>query len=397
VPTAKDKPAPAAGVVALLRSIPTGMIHAAGLIFMVTFAGGMFGVMRATGAVDAGVGRLLQLTSGNVYLLAVALMVVLALGASFMGFISEYLVLIPLVAVIGQRLESPSIFPAAVVGVSARIGYAASVTNPVALAVAQPLAGVPVFSGLLPRLIIFTVMLTLGIGYMLLHVRPWPKRRLLPDAKRLTRRQVGVLLCLVLGGAALLSGTRLWEWSNPELAAAFAALSVAPAIVGGLRAEAGADAFVDGMKSMLLAGLLIGLAGAVQILLQSSQVMDSIIKGVTSVVEGHTPGIVVTGLMASEMALDIFIPSISAKAAISMPILAPIAQLSGVTGQITVIAFVMGGGLMNMITPTSGLLHAYLSASNVSYGEWLRFIAPLFIALCVVAVASLFLLTALGI
>jgi uncharacterized ion transporter superfamily protein YfcC len=393
VPTAKDKPAPAAGVVALLRSIPTGMIHAAGLIFMVTFAGGMFGVMCATGAVDAGVGRLLQLTSGNVYLLAVALMVVLALGASFMGFISEYLVLIPLVAVIGQRLESPSIFPAAVVGVSARIGYAASVTNPVA----QPLAGVPVFSGLLPRLIIFTVTLTLGIGYMLLHVRPWPKRRLLPDAKRLTRRQVGVLLCLVLGGAALLSGTRLWEWSNPELAAAFAALSVALAIVGGLRAEAGADAFVDGMKSMLLAGLLIGLAGAVQILLQSSQVMDSIIQGVTSVVEGHTPGIVATGLMASEMALDIFIPSISAKAAISMPILAPIAQLSGVTGQITVIAFVMGGGLMNMITPTSGLLHAYLSASNVSYGEWLRFIAPLFIALCVVAVASLFLLTALGI
>jgi uncharacterized ion transporter superfamily protein YfcC len=100
--------------------------------------------------------------------------------------------------------------------------------------------------------------------------------------------------------------------------------------------------------------------------------------------------------MGSEMVLDVFIPSVSGKAAISMPILTPIAHLSGVSAQVTVIAFLLGGGLMNMVTPTSGMLLAFLSASKVSYGEWIRFIAPLFAVLCVVAAAALFVLVETG-
>jgi uncharacterized ion transporter superfamily protein YfcC len=122
-----------------------------------------------------------------------------------------------------------------------------------------------------------------------------------------------VLLSLVTGGAALLAGTRLWSWSSPELAAVFIALSVLLSVVGGLKAAVAADAFVEGMRSMLLAGLLIGLAGAVEIILQGSQVMDSIIQAVTGVVQGHAPGLVATGLMGSEMVLDVFIPSVSGK------------------------------------------------------------------------------------
>jgi uncharacterized ion transporter superfamily protein YfcC len=79
----------------MFTAIPAGMVKGANLIFMVMFVGGMFGVMRRTGAIDAGVDRLLNLTSGNVYLLTSLLMVVLALGSTFLGFISEYLVVIP--------------------------------------------------------------------------------------------------------------------------------------------------------------------------------------------------------------------------------------------------------------------------------------------------------------
>jgi uncharacterized ion transporter superfamily protein YfcC len=363
---------------------------------MVTFVGGMFGVMRRTGAIDAGVDRLLHLTSGNVYLLTSLLMVMLALGSTFLGFISEYLVVIPLVGLVGQRLGLPNLFAVAVVGVAAKIGYAASVTNPVALAVAQPLAGVAVFSGLGERLAIFGVMLGLGIAYVLFYLWRLPKIAHAPEATRLTWRQTGVLTCLVLGGAALLAGTRLWSWSSSELASVFIALSMVLAAVGGLEAGEAADAFVDGMKSMLLAGLLIGLAGAVEVVLQASQVLDSIIQGVTSVVQGHAPWLVAAGLMGSEMVLDVFIPSVSGKAAISIPILTPIAHLSGVSAQDTVTAFLLGGGLTNMVTPTSGMLLAYLSASKVSYGEWIRFIAPLFALLTLVAVAALALLVGVG-
>ena len=395
-PTEGDQPARAAGFVALLAAIPAGMMASAGLIFMVLFFGGLFGVLRSTGAIDAGVDRLMYVTSGNVYLLTVALMLMLALGSTFLGLYSEYLVIIPLVAAVGQRLGLPNLFSVAVVIVGARIGYAASVTNPVALAVAQPLAGVPVFSGLGQRLAIFLTMLILGMGYVLLYLRRVPKARYVPHATRLPLHQVAVLVCLALGGVAVLIATRLWSWSNVQLSGAFIGLSVLLALAGGLRAEVAADAFVEGMKSMLLAGLLIGLAGAVAVILGTSQVLDTLIDGITRVVQGHASGLVASGVMAAEMALDVFIPSVSGKAAISMPILAPVAHLSGLSGQMTVTAFLLGGGLTNLVTPTSGILMAYLAAARVGYGEWIRFIAPLFGLLCAVGFTSLFILTALG-
>jgi uncharacterized ion transporter superfamily protein YfcC len=320
----------------------------------------------------------------------------LALGSTFLGLYSEYLVIIPLVAVVGQRLGLPNLYSVAVVIVGARIGYAASVTNPVALAVAQPLAGVPVFSGLGQRLAIFLTMLILGMGYVLLYLRRVPKVRYVPHATRLPFHQVAVLVCLALGGVAVLIATRLLSWSNVQLSGAFIGLSVLLALAGRLRAEVAADAFVEGMKSMLLAALLIGLAGAAAVILESSQVLDTLIDGITRVVQGHAPGFVATGVMVAEMALDVFIPSVSGKAAISMPILAPVAHLSGLSGQMTVTAFLMGGGLTNLVTPTSGILMAYLAAARVGYGEWIRFIAPLFGLLCVVGVTSLFILTTLG-
>ncbi|MDI1363316.1 MAG: YfcC family protein [bacterium] len=393
-PDAKDKPAHAASLVSLVTTIPGGMTKAAALIFMVMFVGGMFSVMRATGAIDAGVDRLLHLTSGNLYVLTPILMIVLAMGSTFLGFISEYLVIIPIVAVIGQRMGLPNLFTMAVVAVAAKIGYAASVTNPVALAIAQPLAGVPVFSGMLARFGIFILFLTIGIGFVLLYLRKVaPKAAAetaaLLDAPRLTQRQTGVLLTLLAGSVALIVGARLWDWGNPELAAFYVAMSIAIALVGGLSAGQTADTFVEGMKSMMLACLLIGLAAAVEIILRDSQVLDTIIAGATHLAQGHAPPVVANALMMIEMGLDVVIPSVSGKATLSIPILAPIAAASGVGGQTLVIAFLLGSGLMNMITPTSGMLLAYLATSKVGYLQWLKFIAPLMAILVVLAVIIL--------
>ena len=393
-PDAKDKPAHAASVVSLVTVVPAGMVKAGALIFMVMFVGGMFAVMRATGAIDAGVDRLLHATSGNLYVLTPILMVVLALGSTFLGFISEYLVIIPIVAVIGQRMGLPNLFSMAVVGVAAKIGYAASVTNPVALAAAQPLAGVPVFSGIPARLAIFVVFLALGIGFVLLYLRKVAPRSVAETAAKieappLTLRQTGVLLTLLAGSIALIVGAQLWDWGNPELSAFYIALTVAIAAVGGLGAGKTADAFVDGMKSMMLACLLVGLAAAVEVILRDSQVLDTIISGATGLANGHAPPVVANALMVIEMGLDVVIPSVSGKATLSIPILAPIAQASGIGGQTLVIAFLLGSGLMNMITPTSGMLLAYLATAKVGYAQWIKFIAPLMAVLVGLAVVIL--------
>lgn len=395
-PAESEVPARASGFVALFKSIPAGMAAASNLIFMVMFVGGAFGILRATGAIDAGVDRLLHLTSGNRYLLAGGLLLLLACGSTFLGFSSEYVAIIPLVLELGRRLQLPNLFAPAVVALADFIGYTASVTNPIALGVAQPLAGVQVFSGLPARALLFAVLLALGLAWLMLYLRRLPAADHVPTAGRLTRRQAGVLATLILGGAALVAGTSLWSWHTPELAAVFIALAVLLACIGGMRPAPAADAFLDGMKTMLLPGLLIGVAGAIGIMLRSSQVLDSIVQTIAGTVEGHAQGVVAMCLMGSEMVLGVLIPSVSAKAAISLPILTPIAHLSGVSGQVTVSAVLLGSGVTNMITPTNPLLLAFLAAARVDYVEWARFVAPLCAAFCTIGLIALYLMATLG-
>ncbi len=396
-PAETDEPARAGGLISLFKAGPAGLGKSANLIFMVMFVGGTFGVMRATGAVDAGVDRLLYLTSGNIYLLTAGLMAILSCGSTFLGFSSEYVALVPLVQAIGQRLGLPLLFAPAIVALSDFIGYAASVTNPIALAVAQPLAGVPVFSGFMPRLWIFLVLFALGLGYVLLYLRRLPKLDHIAKAAPLTKRQLGVLIALAVCGSALVAGTALWSWGHVEMAAAFIAISVVLAWVGGLRPAVAADAFIDGMRGMVLMGLLIGLSGAIAIILQSSQVLDSIVEAIGTLIDGQPQGTVSAGLMTAEMAFGVLITSVSSKAAVSMPILAPIAHLSGVSSQVAVTALLLGSGMTNIISPTNALLLAFLAAAKVDYGQWLRFAAPLFFIFTLVSFIALYLMAILGV
>lgn len=395
-PQEGETPAKAAGIVAVFSAIPSGMTKSANLFFMVLFVGGMFGILNATGAIDAGMERLLYLTSGNVYLLAAGLMILLACGSTFLGFSSAYLAFIPVVLALGQRLGLPNLFAPAIVALADFIGYAASVTNPIALGVAQPLAGVPLFSGIAPRLTVFLLMLVIGLSHVLLYLRKQTRLNHVPEKSHLTTRQTGVMITLLLGGIALVVGTGVWAWKTPEMAAAFVALGLAIAVVGGLRPSDAADAWLEGMKGMMISCLTIGLAGAIGVILQSTQVMDGIVAALADRIDGHAPSAVAGSLMAAEMAFGIIIPSVSSKAAISLPIMAPIAHLSGVSGQVAVSALLLGSGMTNMISPTNDLLLAFLAAAKVDYIQWVRFIAPLVVIFSIISFLALYCMTVFG-
>jgi Predicted membrane protein len=129
--------------VAIVGAIPAGMIRSAALIFMILFIGGMFGVLQQTGALEAGIERLLALTRGNVKIVVPIVMILLAAGSTFLGLISEYLVVIPMALVLSERLGYDALFGTALVTIAAKIGYLTSVTNPLALAIAHPWSGFP--------------------------------------------------------------------------------------------------------------------------------------------------------------------------------------------------------------------------------------------------------------
>jgi uncharacterized ion transporter superfamily protein YfcC len=147
---------------------------------------------------------------------------------------------------------------------------------------------------------------------------------------------------------------------------------------------------------MMLAAVLVGMAAAVEIVLHDGRVLDTIIDALAGLASDKPSWLVGQALMGIEMVLTVLIPSTSAKAALSMPILGPIAQLNGVTGQTTVLAFLLGNGLMNMLSPTSGMLLAYLATGTVGYGAWARFILPLWACLAVLCFIVVGLAAALG-
>jgi uncharacterized ion transporter superfamily protein YfcC len=387
-----------ASLTALFAAQPAGMKQSAGLIFMIMFLGGMFGILRASGAMDAAIDRLVVKTGGRVAVLVPVLMIAISAGSAFLGLISEYLLIIPIMLALAARLGLSALFGLAVVAVAAKIGYLASVANPVALVIAQPIAGVPVFSGWWLRLAIWAVLLGIGILTVLrlARVEGTGVAPATHTSAALPPRQLAIVMSLAVAVVVIVVGSTRYDWHDEAFGAFYIALGAVIAVLAGMAPQAAAHAFVDGMKSMMLAALLVGMAAAVEIVLREARVLDTIINALSGLASDKPPWLVGQALMAIEMVLTVLIPSTSAKAALSMPILVPIAQLNGVTGQSTVLAFLLGNGLMNMVSPTSGMLLAYLATGQVPYSTWARFILPLWIGLAAICFIVIALAAGLG-
>ncbi|MGF1703425.1 AbgT family transporter [Photobacterium makurazakiensis] len=381
-----------------LVSIPQAINKQSGMIFMVLFIGGMFGVLNKVGAIETGLERMLSVTKGNVYLLVPAMMIAFSMGSTFMGMAKEYLLVIPMVVAMAHRMGLSSIVGLAIVAIPVKVGYLASITNPYALSIAQPLVDVPVFSGMGMRVLVYVVLMVVGILYVLRSIRKEVKNVTIEagwDASPLPTRHALVLLILGLGIGFLVYASQTWHWKYNELSAYYLALGVIFAVVGGLNSNETVDAFVSGMKKVLIAGVLIGLATSVSLLLAQGQVLDSIIFALSSVVGENNATFAAFGMFFAQLVIDVAIPSTSGQAAVTMPILGPLGQLAGVDPHTTVLAFLMGNGATNIITPTSSGLLIFLATAQVGWGQWARYIFPFF--LIIILFALLFLSISLSV
>jgi uncharacterized ion transporter superfamily protein YfcC len=395
----EDGVASPASLVDTFLSVPKGMQRLSGLIFMVLIIGGMFGILEESGTITAAIDRLLASVRGNIYLLVPLLMTIFAMGSTFLGLASEYLMVIPLIVAMTNRIGLSNIVGLAIVTVAVKVGYLASVTNPVPLSVAQPLVGLPVFSGAGLRFAFFLVFLIVGIGFVLLMIRREGYESGGIESQhmaKLDRRHAIVLVALLAGVAGLVISSSRWQWHHIELSAYYIFLSVVLATLAGLDPTRAANAFVNGMKKILMASMLIGVAAAVAVILESGQILDTIVYGLTSMIGDAHPAIAANGIFASQLMLDFLIPSTSGQAAVSMPIIGPIGQVTGVSSQTTVLAFLFGNGITNMLTPTSGTLLAYLASANVAWPQWARFILPLWATFIFLSVGMLIVAVLVG-
>lgn len=394
-------------LVGFLSAIPRGMEQAADIIFFIFMIGGVFGILQKTGTIIAFLQKMLDVFGKTPNLLIILLMVVIGIGASTLGMGEELLPLIPLFLIVSKELGYDRIMGVAIVWIAAEIGFAAATTNPYTVQIAQNLAEVPLNSGIAFRIVFFAVTMSISIGYILWYgarIKKDPSKSIMSDDKfilddvsfekvKFKKNHLIIIFTGVGLFAFIIYAVQYYDWWINEMSGAFFLLGILCVLISRMTLSDATSAFIKGMEEMVVAALVVGFARGVQVVLQEGQILDTIINTAASNLQEFPKYVAASGMLLFQSSLNFFIPSGSGQAAVTMPLMAPLADLIGITRQTAVFAFTSGDGFSNMIIPTSGILMAVLSLAKVPFVKWVKFVLPLFI-ICML-LSSLFLYIAI--
>ncbi len=375
-----------------LSAIPRGMEKAADIIFFIFIIGGVFGILQRTGTISAFIQKLLDMFGHTAEVLVITLMIAVAIGASTLGMGEEFIPLIPLFLIVSKKLGYDRVFGLGIVWLAAETGFAAATTNPFTVNIAQGIAEIPLNSGMLFRIVFFVVALTVTIIFLLRYgakVKKDPRKSIMPDDdfsieehsfEKVDFKTNHIVIMIVGAGlfAFIIFAVQEFGWWINEMAGGFLLIGFAAVVISRMSVTDATQAFVKGMEDMVVAALVVGFARGVQVVLQDGQILDTIIHSAASQLQDFHQFVAAGGMLFFQTTLNFFIPSGSGQAAVTMPLMAPLSDLIGITRQTAVFAFTCGDGFSNMIIPTSGTLMAVLAIAKVPYTKWLKFVLPLF-------------------
>ena len=395
---------------AFLAAIPDGLAAAQAIIFFVFIAGGMIGIVRATGAVDALIGTAIGRLASRPGWLTAGMVALFALGSSTVGMAEEYMPFVPILVTICLVLRLDAVVAVGIVYVGAGVGYACAALNPFTVLIAQDIAGLPLTSGQAARWGLLVVCAAVGVHHLLRYaarVRRDPASSLVagvdyssgfepPADVGFTPRRVAVVLVFAGGIGSLVYGVAQLGWYLTELSAVFLGIGLLAAAAGGLGPDTTARAFFRGAGQMTATALLIGFARTIEVVLSDARVIDTIVNGLAGLLGALPAHAAVLGMLAVQTVCNLFIPSGSGQAYVTMPIMAPLADVTGVTRQTAVLAYQFGDGFTNMIVPTNALLMGMLALARIPYHRWAAFVVPLLVKLYLIAGIALVAAVELG-
>lgn len=384
--------ATAVGPMAAVLAVPRGIVAGADVIVVVLLVGGAFALLDATGALARLVGALVGRTR-RPFLVVIAISLLFATLGALENMQEEIIALIPVLLVLSRGLGFGAVTALGMSLGAAAVGSAFGPTNPFQTGIALRFAELPPLSQPGLRFGLFVVAVTVWIAWTVaMTSRDDVRPEVTPPAHAPATRRDAVLLALViLPFVPYVIGVVRYDWGFNELSAIFLVSGFAVGLVSGRDLSQTAVAFLKGMEGLLAAALFVGVARAISVVLTDGHVIDTIVYGLAAPLS-HASGRMAAVLMIPAQAiLHVPVPSVSGQAVLTMPIMAPLSDLLGIPRDATVIAYQVGAGVTDMLTPTNGAMLAMLLGAQVSFGRWLRFAIPGALLVALVGVAGLLL------
>lgn len=398
------------GLTALLTAPIKGFVESALIIGFVLIVGGAFAVLQKTEAIDAMIKAVAKAHSRSAWVRAAVIPVfvgLFALGGASFGMAEEAIPFVLIFIPLALALRLDTLTGVAIPFVGSQVGFATAFLNPFNVGVAQGIAGVPMFSGLGYRALCWAVATGVTIAFLMwwaARIRRDPtlsptyaldqQRRAALDLSGFENfvgmtarhRLVLWLFAATLGG--MIFGVVRFGWYIEEIAALFLVMAVAVGVVARLSADEFMAAFLHGAKDLVGTALVIALAKGTVILMRDGQVIATLLNALAPWVASDSPVLAAQKMFAIQSVINFFIHSGTGQAALTMPLMAPLADLVGITRQTAVLAFQFGE-LTTPIIPTSGITVGVLALAGVRFGTWVRWMLPLQAIYLVMALALL--------
>ena len=366
-------------------------------IFILT-VGGFLGVVMKTGAVDAGVSNVIRRLNGKEKWLIPILMLLFGLGGTTYGMWEETMAFYPLLIPVFLAAGYDAVVGISVILLGAGAGVICSTVNPFATGIAAGFAGVSLGEGMVLRILQWIAFEAAAIWFVMAYaarVRRDPSQSVVgvgagklhvsaAQTTALTGRRKGILVVFALTFLVMIYGVIPFDemglpfpvlgWWFPELSALFLVASILVGAVDRMEEADIAETFVAGCADLLGVAFIIGISRGITVLMNAGGITDTVLHwGETALSgAGALPFTLLTYLIY--LPLSVLIPSSSGLATLSVPILAPLAGFAGVGGHLVVTAFQSASGLVNIITPTAGVVMGALALGHVSYDQWFKYV-----------------------
>ncbi|HWR38419.1 MAG TPA: Na+/H+ antiporter NhaC family protein [Patescibacteria group bacterium] len=377
------------------KTLFNAMVKAADIMLFCLVVGGAFEIIMQTNTLHAATGRAAMALRGKEAWVIPAFLSIFSVGGFTIGMSVEAVGFVPIGILVARQLGFDVVTGVAMILLGCNIGFTAGLMNPFGVGIAQVISQVPLFSGMGLRAALLVVLIlatSLYIWRYARRVRQDPAQSVVADVADLRTefnesdivvpafegRHLAVLIVMVAGFSTLIWGVSKKDWWIPDMAALFMVMGVLSGFVYGFGPSRVARTFVQGAKGLVFGALVVGLARAILLVMEDAKIIDTIVYNMALWVGLLPPALQLMGMYIFQLMMSAVIVSGTGMAAVTMPIMAPLSDILGVTRQTAVLIFQLADGFTNNILPMSASTMSMLGVAKIPYEKWMKFMWPLF-------------------